>query len=111
MSCSCLDLSISVVSPLFAADTPFPRGGGLYFHPAKLVLLLVVYLAWLRTCWWVHSDCQAMKLSAETWNPVLLICGIAGLFFVWLLPWFWLGILVLIVLYLDPAAFSKLLKR
>jgi type II secretory ATPase GspE/PulE/Tfp pilus assembly ATPase PilB-like protein len=91
-----------VVSPLFAADTPFPRGGGLYFHPAKLVLLLVVYLAWLRTCWWVHSDCQAMKLSAETWNPVLLICGIAGLFFVWLLPWFWLGILVLIVLYLAP---------
>src|SRR5579859_2565188 len=102
LSCSSLCLCDSVVSPLFAADAPFPRGGGLYFHPAKLVLLLIVYSAWLRTCWWVHSDCKAMKLPAETWGPVLLICGIAGLFFVWLLPWFWLGILVLIVLYLAP---------
>ena len=43
-----------------------------------------------------------MKLPGETWNPILLGCGIVGLLFVWLLPWFWLGILVLIVLYLAP---------
>jgi type II secretory ATPase GspE/PulE/Tfp pilus assembly ATPase PilB-like protein len=91
-----------VVSPIFAADTPFPRGPGLYFHPAKLIPIVLLYFAWVRTCWWVNHDCQAMKLPVETWNPIVLGCGIAGLLFVWMLPWFWLGFIVLLVLYLAP---------
>jgi general secretion pathway protein E len=92
----------SAVSLLFAADTAFPRGPGMYFHPAKLIFLILVYFAWVRTCWWVYQDCQTMKLPGEMWNPVLLGCGIAGLLFVWLLPWFGLGFIVFIVLYLAP---------
>jgi general secretion pathway protein E len=91
-----------ICGQLLAAEALFPRGPGLYFHPAKLVLLILVYFAWIRTCWWVHHDCQAMKLPGETWNPILLGCGAIGLLFVWLFPWFWLGFLVLIVLYLAP---------
>jgi type II secretory ATPase GspE/PulE/Tfp pilus assembly ATPase PilB-like protein len=98
--CPMSSFGVSAVYSLFAADTPFPRGDGLYFHPAKLLLLFVVYLLWLRTCWWVHRDCQVMNLSPETWNPILLAAGLAGLVFLWLLPWFWLGFLVLFVLYL-----------
>jgi type II secretory ATPase GspE/PulE/Tfp pilus assembly ATPase PilB-like protein len=90
-----------VVSSVFAAEV-FPRGDGFYFHPAKLLLLAAVYLMWVCTCWWVHADCQAMKLPAETWNPVMLGSGMVGLLFVWLLPWFWLGFLVLVVLYFAP---------
>jgi type II secretory ATPase GspE/PulE/Tfp pilus assembly ATPase PilB-like protein len=93
-------LGVLAVHPLFAADALFPRGPGLYFHPAKLALVLLVYLAWLRTCFWVHSDCLELKLPAETWNPILFACGAIGLLFVWLLPWFWMGALVLVVLYL-----------
>jgi general secretion pathway protein E len=74
----------------------------MYYHPAKLLLLLAVYLAWIRTCWWVHFDCKDMSLPGDTWNPILLICGMVGLLVVWLLPWFWLGWLLLIVLYLAP---------
>jgi general secretion pathway protein E len=102
VSCFSLCLCVSVVSPVFAAEAAFPRGPGLYFHPAKLILLVLLYFAWVWTCWWVNHDCQAMKLPAETWNPLVLGCGIAGLLFVWLLPWFWLGFVVLIVLYLAP---------
>jgi type II secretory ATPase GspE/PulE/Tfp pilus assembly ATPase PilB-like protein len=80
----------------------FPRGPGFYFHPAKLLLLLAVYFAWLRICWWVHSDCQSLKLPSELWNPLVLGCGLAGLLFVWLLPWFWFGLFVLCVLCLAP---------
>ncbi len=87
---------------LFAAETLFPRGPGLYFHPAKLVAVILVYFAWVRTCWWVHHDCPNMKLPGEMWNPILLVCGMAGLLFVWLMPWFSLGFIVLIVLYLAP---------
>src|SRR5262245_27865248 len=96
-------LSDSVVSSsLFAAESVFPRGPGFYFHPAKLLLLLAAYFAWLRICWWVHSDSQNLKLPSEIWNPLVLGCGFAGLLFVWLLPWFWLGLFVLVVLSLAP---------
>ncbi len=88
--------------PLFAAEGPFPRGDGFYFHPAKIIFLVLLYFAWLRTCRWVHIDCHLMKLPSEMWDPILLICGIAGLIAVWLFPIFALGYLVLLVLYLAP---------
>ncbi|HTU20350.1 MAG TPA: GspE/PulE family protein [Gemmataceae bacterium] len=97
-----LCLCVSVVNPLLAAEAAFPRGPGLYFNPAKLVLLLLVYFAWLWTCWWVHADCQKMKLPVEMWNPILLLCGMGGMLAVWLFPLFALGFLVLVVLYLAP---------
>jgi general secretion pathway protein E len=94
----------SVVGPglLFAAGEAFPRGDGFYFHPAKLIFVVLVYFAWLRTCRWVHSDCYTMKLPAEMWDPILLVCGVAGLLAVWLFPLFALGFLVFLVLYLAP---------
>ncbi|HEY7155202.1 MAG TPA: ATPase, T2SS/T4P/T4SS family, partial [Gemmataceae bacterium] len=95
-------LGVLAVNPVFAAETVVPRGPGFYFHPAKLLLLLAVYFAWARTCWWVHSDCQSLKLPGETWNPVVLGCGIVGLLFVWSVPSFALGFLVLLALYLAP---------
>ncbi|HEY7425702.1 MAG TPA: GspE/PulE family protein [Gemmataceae bacterium] len=95
-------LGVLAVNPVFAAESVFPRGPGFYFHPVKLLLLLAVYFAWLRTCWWVYSDCQGLKLPGELWNPLVLGCGLAGLLFVWLLPWFWVGLVVLIVLFLAP---------
>ena len=84
------------------ADGLFPRGAGMYYHPAKLLLVLLIYLAWLRTCWWVDDDCRTMKLPGEMWNPILLGCGLAGLLAVWLFPLFILGFVVLLVLYLAP---------
>jgi general secretion pathway protein E len=94
----------SVVRPglLFAAGAAFPRGSGFYFHPAKLIFVVLVYFAWLRTCRWVHSDCNSMKLPGELWNPLLLVCGVAGMLAVWLFPLFALGFLVFLVLYLAP---------
>jgi general secretion pathway protein E len=97
---SCLPVTLSPC--LLAAAAAFPRGPGLYFHPAKLILVIIVYLAWLQTCWWVNDDCRTMKLPGEMWNPVLLGCGLAGLLAVWLFPIFVLGFLVLLVLYLAP---------
>jgi general secretion pathway protein E len=93
---------VTLTPGLLLAETAFPRGPGLYFHPAKLILVVLVYFAWLQTCWWVHDDCRSMKLPAETWNPIVLGCGIGGLLAVWLFPWFWLGFVVLLVLYLAP---------
>jgi type II secretory ATPase GspE/PulE/Tfp pilus assembly ATPase PilB-like protein len=90
--------------PLWAADA-FPRGPGLYFHPVKLLLLLAVYLAWVRLCWWVSQDCKAVRLPAETWGPLVLGCGLAGLLLVWLVPLFALSFFGLLALFLAPTLF------
>ncbi len=95
-------LGVLAVNPLFAQEEGFARGPGLYYDPVKLIFLIAVYFAWLRTCWWVHTDCRTMKMPSEMWNPLVLGCGMTGLFAVWLFPWFWLGFLVLLVLYLAP---------
>jgi general secretion pathway protein E len=84
-----------------AAD-PFPRGPGLYFSPYKLVLLLLIYLAWVRTCWWVDADARDLKLPTEIWNPLLFFCGAGGLLVVAALPIFWISLFVLLALYLVP---------
>jgi general secretion pathway protein E len=95
-------LGVLAVSPLVAAEGPFPRGPGYYFHPAKIIVLVLLYFAWLRTCRWVNSDCNLMKLPSEMWNPILLLCGVAGLAAVWIFPIFALGFFVFLVLYLAP---------
>jgi general secretion pathway protein E len=95
-------LGVLGVTPLFAGEGAFPRGPGFYFHPAKLIFLVLLYFAWLRTCRWVHDDCHTMKLPAEMWDPILLGCGVVGLLAVWFFPIFALGFLVFLVLYLAP---------
>src|SRR5258708_5400350 len=87
-------LSISLLALLLlpvwaAADEPtFPRGAGFYFSPFKLLLLLIVYLSWVRTCWWVDQDARHVDLPTATWNPMMFGCGFAVLLVVSMLPWF-----------------------
>src|SRR5262245_26879013 len=86
-----------------AADPSFPRGPGLYFSMPKLFLVLLFYLAWISTCWWVNHDAVALKQPADTWNSLLFGCGAAGLVVLWLLPWFAVGFGVMVVLYVTAA--------
>lgn len=83
----------------------FPRGPGFYFHPVKLLAVAVVYLAWVRTCWWVDQDCREQGLPTAQWNPLLLGGGLVGLLLVWALPVFPASFLGLLVLYLAPTLF------
>ncbi|MGL4551319.1 MAG: GspE/PulE family protein [Gemmataceae bacterium] len=79
------------------------RGPGLYFSPVKLALVVGVYFAWVRTCWWVNQDCRKHHLPGYTWNPPLLLGGLAGLALVLALPLFEAAFLGLLVLALAPA--------
>src|SRR5262249_9522770 len=79
---------------LWAADATFPRGPGFYFNPFKLVVLLLVYLCWIRTCWWVDTDAKKLKLARDVWNGLLIGCALGGVLILWLLPWFWLSSVV-----------------
>lgn len=79
-----------------------PRGPGFYYHPVKFLAVLAIYLAWVRTCWWVDQDCRALGLPAARWNPILLACGLGGLLLVWAVPVFAASFLALVALYLAP---------
>jgi general secretion pathway protein E len=85
---------------LFAA---FPRGPGFYYNPFKLLAILAVYLAWVRTCWWVDGDCREVGLPTVRWNPIMLASGMAGLVLVWVVPVFAASFLALVLLYLAPS--------
>src|SRR4051794_14447284 len=70
--------------PSVAAAAPsFPRGEGFYYNPFKFLAVLVLYLCWVRTCWWVDVDARQLKLPRKTWNPLLLGSGLLGLLAVW----------------------------
>ena len=54
------------LATLFASDN-FPRGDGFYFSVLKLLPLLIVYLFWVRICWWADHDARKLK----NWIAVL----------------------------------------
>src|SRR5438094_679506 len=81
----------------------FPRGPGSYFHPGKLAAVALVYLCWVRTCWWVNTDAKDLKLPAPLWNAVMLAGGALGLLLAWAVPLFWVGLPALLALYLGTA--------
>jgi general secretion pathway protein E len=87
----------------FADGETFPRGPGFYFNLVKLIPLVLVYLLWVRTCWWVDRDSENLGLPTETWNPVLFGCGLLGIVVVWMLPMFWVSFILLLALYLAPS--------
>lgn len=91
---------LHVVDSLWAAS--FPRGPGFYFHPFKLLAIVAVYLAWVRTCWWVDRDAQSVNLPTTQWNLTLLGCGLSGLILAWSVPVFLAGFGALLLLYLAP---------
>ncbi|HMC89532.1 MAG TPA: hypothetical protein VKI17_08285, partial [Gemmataceae bacterium] len=84
---------------LAADETAFPRGEGFYFNIVKLVTLVAVYLAWVATCRWVDRDATDLDLPTETWSTLLFLAGAVGLVIVWLLPWYWISLLLLIVVF------------
>jgi type II secretory ATPase GspE/PulE/Tfp pilus assembly ATPase PilB-like protein len=89
------------LSPALFADA-FPRGPGFYFSVGKLLLVLAVYLLWVRTCWWVNEDARDLALPAEAWGPAVLAAGVVGLLLVWVVPLFWVSFPLLLLLYAAP---------
>jgi general secretion pathway protein E len=79
----------------------FPRGPGFYYHPAKLLVVVAVYLFWVKTCWWVDQDTKELELPRKFWNSIVFGSGLLGLMAVWLLPHFLFSFLTLMVCYLG----------
>ena len=57
-------MAVVVAAPgvALAGDVGFPRGPGFYFSIPKLLVLLLVYAAWVRTAWWLDRDAQEVGM-------------------------------------------------
>jgi general secretion pathway protein E len=95
-------------APFFAA-MEFPRGPGFYLNIPAFAAVVVVYLCWIRTCWWVDRDSRHLKQPTTLWNAIMLGSGFLGLLVVWLFPssvspaMFLLSFSIFLLLVLGPA--------
>jgi type II secretory ATPase GspE/PulE/Tfp pilus assembly ATPase PilB-like protein len=80
----------------------FPRGPGLYFDPFKLLGIIILYFAWVRTAWWVSEDCEEVGLPSALWNPIYLVVGLGGLVALCGAPLFLASYPAAALLYLVP---------
>jgi type II secretory ATPase GspE/PulE/Tfp pilus assembly ATPase PilB-like protein len=105
VSLSAALLVCALPDPLWAQGTapPFPRGPGLYFNLINLAAFLVVFLSWVRTCWWVNLDAHTHELNTSLWNSIVCGAGALGVVLVWLLPWFWVSFVLFVGLAFLPA--------
>ncbi len=93
--------------PEFPVDEANPhkiaRGTGSYFSWFKLVPILLIYFAWIRTSDWANRDCQINGLPYAMWNPIVTGPFLVGMIAVFTIPIFPLGFSLLLLSYLGPA--------
>jgi len=78
------------------------RGPGGYLSWIKIVACWLVFLAWVHTTDWLSTDCQALKLDHLRWNPLVFGVFMAAVVLTWLIPNFWIALVLLLVAYAAP---------
>ncbi|MCA9150529.1 MAG: Flp pilus assembly complex ATPase component TadA [Planctomycetales bacterium] len=92
--------------PQYPVDPQYPdainRGPGSYFSWVKLVLVIALYLLWVKTTDWANRDCQILGLPYSVWNPVIVFPFVVGLLLVLTIPMFAAGFGLLFLSYAIP---------
>jgi type II secretory ATPase GspE/PulE/Tfp pilus assembly ATPase PilB-like protein len=86
--------------PLSPLD--FGYGPGFYLSLVKIVVFWLVFLLWVKTADWVNQDAQQLKNRPLTWNQLMFGPFIAAVVVAWLLPWFWLGLPIMVAALVLP---------
>src|SRR5205823_3002899 len=86
-----------------SASDDMPRGDGFYFSLIKIATLVAVYLVWVATVRWVDQDAIDLDLPVATWSALMFGAGFFGIVIAWLLPWYWISLLLLLTLYTTAA--------
>jgi type II secretory ATPase GspE/PulE/Tfp pilus assembly ATPase PilB-like protein len=84
--------------------TQFNRTRGAYLSPWKILGTWLVFLSWVRTTDWISQDSQTLKLRWAIWNPIAFFSFFVGLLLLWILPWYSVGLTLLLVAYVAPLA-------
>jgi type II secretory ATPase GspE/PulE/Tfp pilus assembly ATPase PilB-like protein len=83
---------------------------GGYVALYKLLMMLGLFLTWMPLVNWVYMDSQAVRTDKRVWTGTLAITGAVALW-VWLLvPVFWIGFLIYVIL-VGSVAMAYVLHR
>jgi type II secretory ATPase GspE/PulE/Tfp pilus assembly ATPase PilB-like protein len=94
-----------------AGGMPFSRGTGAYLSPWKIIISWLLFVSWVRTTDWVSQDAQALKLRWAVWNPIVFFSFFVALLLLWIIPWFAVGLVLLLVAYGAPLAAYIVLRN
>jgi type II secretory ATPase GspE/PulE/Tfp pilus assembly ATPase PilB-like protein len=82
---------------------PGMRGPGMYLNLFKFVPVVLIYLLWAWTTYWVDDDAKELNnLKFELWNCVIFFTGLLGFGLLWAIPLYPIGIALLVVAYFVP---------
>ena len=84
-------------------NQPGKRGPGMYLNLFKFVPVVLIFLLWAWTTYWVDDDAKELNnLKFELWNSVIFFTGVLGLALVWAIPIYAVGITLLTLAYFVP---------
>jgi len=95
----------ALLSPVLAQSSAMNnlRGPGLYLNLFKFVPVLAIYLLWVWSTDWVEHDTRELEnVRFEMWNSLVFCSGALGLLLVLIIPWYPIGLLLLLIAYLAP---------
>ena len=78
------------------------RGDGFYLSIFKLVLVWLVFLAWVKACDWLSRDTLALRQNALLWHSVCIAPFVLSFMLMLLIPVFAIGFLFLLIAFAAP---------
>ncbi|MBX6312034.1 MAG: type II/IV secretion system protein [Isosphaeraceae bacterium] len=79
------------------------RGPGFYLNLLKFLPVLLVYLLWTWTTYWVDDDLKELNnVRYEMWNSIVFFSGLLGFALVWAIPIYAVGLILLLTAYFAP---------
>jgi len=82
--------------------TTFPYGPGFYLNWAKILGCWLLFLIWVRTVDWISRDGHELKLDYRRWNTIAFFSFMLAFILLWVVPFFWLVLPLLLIAYLVP---------
>src|ERR1700712_3185343 len=82
--------------------TKFPLGPGFYLNWIKILIAWLIFLFWVRGVDWMSQDGFALKINYKRWNLIAFFSFLLAQVLLWLLPWFWLGMPLLLIAWIVP---------
>jgi hypothetical protein len=76
---------------------------GFYLNWFKIAAVWLIFLAWVGGADWISRDADDNNLNWQLWNPIVVGSFVAVLLLTWLVPWFWLNLLLLLGAAIAPA--------
>jgi type II secretory ATPase GspE/PulE/Tfp pilus assembly ATPase PilB-like protein len=90
-------------TPPPAPRAPF-RGPGFCLNWIKILACWSVFLLWVKSCDWISTDAQELKLDYLRWNPIVVGTFMAAFILMWLIPSFpfFAAFPLLLIAYIAP---------